>query len=377
VKKKATVAEKPKATVARETFTAEDQGMAEIPGFAGARFWSDSSRAFLDATKGAAGVWLTLSGGGEEGAYGAGVLTGMSAAGQRPDFSVVIGVSTGALMAPYAYLGTPYDAALKSAYTTISAADVFEAAGTRESLVDAWPLQKLIEKAVTPELLAAVAVEHAKGRKLFIGTTNLDAGRSVVWDMGAIASRGNEAALKLFREVLLASSSIPGFFQPVMIEAVANGKVFHEMHADGTIRAPIYVAPEAVLRGIGGARLPASELYVIVNSKLAADFQVSDRSTTAILGRSISLALKAGLTSEIARIHAAAQRQGTNFQLAAVAPEFNHPSRGAFDPDYMRALFDLGLKHGQAATAFRPDPSNQAHSTTAMHGAEGGAPVSR
>src|SRR5437764_14039955 len=156
----------------------------------------------------------------------------------------------------------------------------------------------MIEKRVTRNLLRAMAAEHAKGRRFLVATTNLDAGRRVLWNMGAIAARGDEKALKLFRDILLASSSIPGFFQPVAIEVEANGKKFQEMHLDGTITAPFFVAPEATLAA-PDARLPTNQIYVIVNSKVSSDFSMADRKVNSILGRTIGLALVTGLRAEL------------------------------------------------------------------------------
>ena len=354
--KKATpAARKPAGPPARELFTAHEQRLAAIPGFPDARFFSELAADFQQATGGAEGPWLALSGGGEDGAFGAGLLAGMSAAGVRPDFSLVSGVSTGALMAPYVFLGSDYDEALRNNYTSIHSGDVFELAATPESLFDTWPLKKTIEKNVTPALLAAVAAEHHKGRRLLVVTTNLDAGQPTVWNMGAIAARGGAAALQLFRDVLLASSSIPGFFPPVQITVEANGRTFSEMHADGTIRTPFYVAPEAVLAGADGARLPTRQLYVLVNNKLTTDFQVTERSLTAVLARSITVALKLGLRGELLRIGMAAERKGLGLQVAVVPAGFDHQARGAFDPAYMQALFELGMQYGQRGTAFGND----------------------
>ncbi|MGE3149592.1 MAG: patatin-like phospholipase family protein, partial [Pseudorhodoplanes sp.] len=196
---------KPGEFPARENFTAEEQKAAAIPGMPDARFWSDSVADFKKAIPDNPGPWLVLSSGGGDGAFGAGLLNGWSETGDRPEFSVVTGVSTGALMAPYAFLGPKYDAALKENYTTINAGSIFEAGGKGESFLDTWPLKELIAKLVDENLLAAIAAEHQRGRRLLVLTTNLDAERYVVWNMGAIASRGGEAALKLFRNILLAS----------------------------------------------------------------------------------------------------------------------------------------------------------------------------
>ncbi|MGZ3320185.1 MAG: patatin-like phospholipase family protein, partial [Xanthobacteraceae bacterium] len=274
----------------RASFTVAEEDAAVIPGIPDARVWGDSATGFMRLLSAANGPWLAISGGGSDGAYGAGVLTGWTASGTRPEFSVVTGVSIGALIAPFAFLGPRYDEEVHKNFTTIGAADIFEDRTTRDSLFDFWPLKRLVEDRITAKLLSEIAAEHARGRRLFVVTTNLDSGRRVVWNMGAIASRGDEAALKLFREVLLASSSIPGFFSPVLIEVEANGKKFHEMHSDGTLTAPFFVMPESMLSASGGAGKPFSQLYVIVNSKLGPEFSMPDRNIPGVLGRSIAVA---------------------------------------------------------------------------------------
>src|SRR5205807_147696 len=140
-----------------------------------------------------------------------------------------------------------FDAALQAVYTQTSAADIFEVGGTGESFLDTWPLRELIAKQITPALLADIAAAHQSGRRLFIITTDLDAGRSVVWNMGAIALRGGDAALKLFRSVLLASGSVPGAFPPVLIDVEGSGKRFAELHVDGGVGGQFFVAPPALM----------------------------------------------------------------------------------------------------------------------------------
>jgi len=303
----------------------------------------------------AEGPWLILSEGGQDGAYGAGLLTGWSAAGDRPEFAAVTGVSAGALMAPYAFLGAKYDNVLRDQYTTLNSGDIFELAATGESLIDTWPLKRLIAKQVTEKMLAEVAAEHKRGRRLFVVTTNLDAGRPVLWNMSAIAAHGGRQALNLFRDILLASSAVPGMFPPVLIEVEANGRRLHEMHVDGGTTAPFYVAPEPMLSGTSTRRLPAKALYVVINSKLNVDFMMPQRSTISILGRSIAVALAATTRNEIAKVYAAAQREGIGFRLAYVDPGFTQESHGVIDPDYMRALFEVGVERGKNGTAFRND----------------------
>src|SRR5947207_12676637 len=276
----------------RPDFSPDDQAAAMSPGVPDGRFWADSETDFLAALPTTPDPWLALSTGGGDGAFGAGLLNGWSESGKRPEFSVVTGVSTGALMAPYAFIGSAQDSGLKRAYTEYNAGDIFEDVKTAESLVDTWPLKRLIAKEVTPELLAQVAEAHKRGRRLLVVTTNLDAQRGVVWNMGAIAAKGDEAALKLFRDVLAASTAIPGLFPPVMIDVETNGKKTQEMHADGGLTAQIFVAPESMLNTSSITKLPASELYLIVNSRLTPEFQMTERSLIFVLGHSINVGVQ-------------------------------------------------------------------------------------
>jgi len=345
----------------RIPFTAADEVAATIPGMPDARFWADSIADFTAALPPQPGPWLALSSGGADGAFGAGLLDGLSDSGKRPDYAVVTGVSTGALMAPFAFAGPRYDEALRAAYTKITAADVFEVGSTGESFVDSWPLKDLIAKQITPALLADIAAAHRNGRRLFIVTTDLDAERSVVWNMGAIAAHaadknGGDAALTLFRNVLLASSAIPGGFPPVLIDVEANGKEFQEMHVDGGVGGQFFVAPAAVMAATADYRLPATALYVVINTGLQPGFQVVPRSTASILTGTVGAAVKVDTRLMIDRAYLAAKRSGVDFNIASIPAGFNAPSRGPFDPDYMTALFQLGEAQGKSATPFANEP---------------------
>lgn len=358
-----------KPQLSRPEFSAEDQQRAEVPGFQGVRFWASSAQDYVRHLPSTLGPWLVLSSGGEDGAYGAGFLNGWTAAGNRPDFPVVTGISTGALMAVYAFAGPKYDAALRAFYTETNSTDIFEVTPNPEGLVDTWPLKRLIQKGVTAEVMADVAAEHRRGRRLLVLTTNLDAGRSVVWDMGAIAEKGGERALKLFQEVLLASASIPGAFPPVYIEAEANGRSFMEMHVDGGVNGPMYIAPESYLFP-GGRRLPMSQLYLILNGKITPDFSPPQRNTAAILGRSISLALQMGARMDLYLFYQAAMRDGVGFNLTLVEPNFENQARGAFDPAYMKALFERGFEQGRKNKFLKELPFKE---MTAVSEGAGGA----
>ena len=336
----------------RPDFTAEDQAAAIIPGVPDARFWADSEKDFLAMLPTTPGPWLALSTGGGDGAFGAGLLNGWSETGKRPEFSVVTGVSTGSLMAPYAFIGSSQDAGLKRAYTEYNAGDIFEDTKTPESLVDTWPLKRLIAKEVTPELLAQVAEAHKRGRRLLIATTNLDAQRGVVWNMGAIAAKGDEAALKLFRDVLLASTAIPGLFPPVMIDVEANGKKTQEMHADGGLSAQVFVAPETMLNTSSTTKLPATELYLIANNRLSSEFQMTERSLIFVLGHSIAIGVQSMLRVNIDRTYAAAKRNGIPFYLSYPALSSEQQGKGAFDTEFMKGLFEAGVARGRSESPF-------------------------
>jgi len=297
----------------RAAFTVQDENVAIIPGIPDARIWGDSETEFARLLPQASGPWLAISGGGSDGAYGAGVLTGWSESGTRPEFAVVTGVSIGALIAPFAFLGPRYDEEVHKNFTTIGAADIFEDRTTRDSLFDYWPLKRLIEQRVTPTLLSEIAAEHARGRRLFVATTNLDAGRRVVWNMGAIAARGEEGR---------------------------------------TLTAPFFVMPETMLSPRSTSRPPLGQLYVIVNSKLGPEFKMPDRNIPGILGRSIGVALTAALRAEVMLTYIGAQRHGIALRIAHVDPAFDHPSRGPFDGQYMQALYEVGVAAGKKGTAF-------------------------
>src|SRR5580700_2340868 len=293
----------------RIPFTAAEEVAAAIPGMPDARFWADSLADFTAALPPQPGPWLALSSGGADGAFGAGLLNGLSQSGHRPDYAVVTGVSTGALMAPFVFAGPRYDDALRAAYTKITAA-----------------------------LLADIAAAHKSGRRLFVVTTDLDAERSGVWNMGAIAAHaadknGGDAALKLFRDVLLASSAIPGGFPPVLIDVEANGKQFQEMHVDGGVGGQFFVAPPALMAAASDYKLPATALYVVINTGLQPGFQIVPRSTASILTGTVGAAVKVDTRLMIDRAYLAAKRSGVDFNIATIPADFNMPSRGPFDPD--------------------------------------------
>jgi hypothetical protein len=350
----------PNKNLDRIAFTADEGRTARISAIPEARFFADSVAEYDAALRSASlsdEPWLVLSGGGENGAFSAGILKGWTAARTRPNFSVVTGVSTGALIAPFAFAGSSYDTFLEEAYTGITAADIFEFGAKTDSLVDSWPLKRLIERHVTPRLLADVAEQHRKGRRLFVVTTNLDTQRPVAWNLGAIAAEESPQARQLFRDVLLASASIPGLFPPVPIDVEANGRKLQELHADGGITTPFFLAPEPALlsRGRLDLRAPA-QVYVIVNNQLAPEFQVTDRMLISVLGRSLSAAVKAGTRAAVMVHTTYGRRNGVAMHFAAIDGRFTATSKAPFEQAYMKALFAHGEKLGRDGAAFGGDP---------------------
>jgi Patatin-like phospholipase len=295
-------------------------------------------------------VYLAISGGGDNGAFGAGLLNGWTAAGTRPTFKLVTGVSTGALSAPFAFAGPAYDAALKEVYTTISAKDIAEprsmlSALTGDAMADNAPLSKLVAKYVDQALLETIAAEYAKGRLLLVGTTDLDARRGIIWNLGKIAASRDPKALELFRTLLVTSAAIPGAFPPSMIDVEINGQPYQEMHVDGGATAQVFVYPpsldiKAMERKTGNQR--ERRVYVIRNSRLDPEWAQVERSTMTIAGRAISSLIHTQGIGDLYRIYLTTQRDGVDFNLAYIPDSFNAPHKEEFDTEFMRQLYAVG-----------------------------------
>ena len=304
----------------------------------------------------ASGAVLALSGGGANGAFGAGVLVGWSETGTRPEFDIVTGISTGALSAPFAFLGKDWDDELREAYTGGGATGLLSpralAGLMGPSLFSAAPLRRLVDQNVTPELLRAIATEHAKGRRLLVVTTNLDTQESIIWDMGQLATQGDEQALVLFREVLIASASIPGVFPPVMIAGLQGDQIVEEMHADGGINMPFLAVPENMLAQ--AERVPGSgraSLYVLINGQTGRTPQVVRGSLPAILTRTYESMSKATTRTFLAANAAFAARNGIAFRVASIPTDID-ASALDFDKEAMTRTFEIGRARAAAGQAW-------------------------
>ena len=306
---------------------------------------------------------LAISGGGDNGAFGAGVLVGWSESRTRPSFKIVTGISTGALIAPLAFVGPEYDAQLSEMYTTIEQNDVFEkrlilAGLVSDALADSKPLQSLIAKYVDAHLVERVAEESRRGRALVIVTTNLDAGVAVIWNIGAIAERGRPEAIGLIRKILLASASIPGFFPPVMFDVVVDGVAHQEMHVDGGASMQTFLYPAALrVRQIpnGGGARPRTA-YVIRNGRLMPGWDEVARSTPAIATRAVATLTTNSGVGDLYRIYALAKRDGVRLQLAYIGDDFEQPHSAEFDRQYMVKLFEYGRAKARAGYPWRGAP---------------------
>src|SRR5438034_797950 len=295
---------------------------------------------------------LALSGGGAEGAFGAGLLAGWTEAGNRPEFSMISGTSAGALIAPFAFLGASHDPTLKDLFTDGIAERLLHVDGLNaifgSGVFKTEPLKLLIAHYVDEDLLQLVAVQHRRGRRLFIVTTNIDAQRTAVWNMGAIAASDYSGRLQLFRDILVASASAPGLFAPAYIEVQAGNARFQEMHVDGAVTSNVLAVPESVLlQKVAFKNAAKPKLYVIVNGKIAPDFAVIGDGTLSIVARSFYSSVKANTRNTLIATYDFARRNSWQFRLAAIPPDYAMTSTTFnFDTDYMRGLFNLGFSRG-------------------------------
>ncbi len=296
---------------------------------------------------------LCLSGGGSYGAYSAGVLCGWTQCGGRPQFDVVTGISTGALIAPFAFLGTQYDPLMKEFYTTLSRKDVLRARPIRglfsEAFADNTPLANQIDRVLTEEVVREIAVEHAKGRRLYVGTTEIESRRFVVWDIGEIACRGRPCDRDTIKRILLGSSAIPGVFPPSPIEIEAEGRIFVEKHSDGGVSQGLFFAPPYTPPDLAetseGKSLYGSNVYVIVAGKLYSDPKVIKPRALAIAGSNVETVLYAQTRGDLFRLWTYSTVRGMNFSMTAIPAEFTIPGSAVdFDPKAMTAMFNEGVR---------------------------------
>jgi hypothetical protein len=296
---------------------------------------------------------LALSGGASGGAFGAGVLVGLTKAGTRPDFAIVTGVSTGALIAPLAFVGAEWDERLMDAYVGGHAAELLSlkgfAGGLGPSLFKGEGLGALVEPFIDQHLVNAVAREHARGRRLLIATTNLDSQKATIWDMGAIAQHGGEKALRLFRDVLIASATVPGLFPPKLFDVEAGGVPHQEMHVDGGVAAPLFLMPEALLHWRNlGQRLRRGRVYVIVNTVLEPSPRSTVPGVASIMGRSFETMLRFSYRQALSLASGFCARHNLPLSVASIPSSFDGLNMLKFDTVTMRKIFDEAVELAMA-----------------------------
>ena len=350
-------------------------------GIANARFFADGDpKAMIDEGNRAAGreqaalraagkptarllpvSYLAVSGGGDNGAFGAGLMNGWTESGKRPEFKMVTGVSTGALIAPFAFLGPDYNTALREVYTTMTPDKVYRPRGLTaalfdDAMADTGPLAQIIAAYAGQKMLDAIAGEYQKGRLLLIGTTDLDAQRPVIWNIGAIAASGHSGGLDLFRKILRASAAIPGAFQPVLIDIELDGKKYQEMHVDGGAIAQLFLYPASIDVTTSGLQRQRTA-YIIRNARLDPDYAASERRTLSIAGRAINTMLAASGRNDVLRTYYVTQRDKVAYNLAYIGSDFvSAPKTGEFDQTYMRALYEYGYRQARDGQPWHKTP---------------------
>jgi len=333
----------------RNPVPAQDANAATIPSATPIRSWGDETgqNVSLKLPAHSTGAILSLSGGGANGAYGAGYLLGWTARGDRPKFDIVTGISVGALIAPMAFLGPRYDSRMQSVFVNLASqksdgANVLGALFGAPSVLDNTSIKNAIAQLVDQQALDEIASESRAGRRLVIGTTNLDAQRPVVWDIGAIANSNIPNKLDLVHEIMLASAAVPGVYPPVLIHVEAGGRTYDEMHVDGGVTQEVVLVPRGVsVQGKG-------TLYVIYNNTLAPTHDpVTTVSSLSVLSHAVPTMLKYGGRNDLVVLQAAAKKAGLGYHVTAIPPTFPPAPSYLGNPQWLSQLFAFGYKRGR------------------------------
>jgi hypothetical protein len=366
----------------RDPVPAELEEAASIINMPGVRVWGDSPDSGWQADviqsirdepeglfpRGPNGEFqysgLSLSGGGDHGAFGAGFLKGWSASGTRPVFKVVSGISTGALIAPFALLGPEYDDTLEEVYTQVTADDIYRkqsvlGAYWRESLADNQPLRNMVEEYITDEIIDSIGVAHNNGQRLLIGTTNFDAQRAVIWSMGVVANSKHPDVYDMFRNIVVASAAIPVLFPPTFIDVEAGGKTYQEMHVDGGVMGQMVffgssIDWPAALQEASGEQNPVdnSVLYIIIDGEIAHHYDVVPRRLAPIADRTIKTMIKVSALSSLYKMFLHARINGYDFKYVSMPEAYKPVDDTPYDPEEMRRMFRIGHKMGSAGDSW-------------------------
>jgi len=309
---------------------------------------------------------LAVSGGGENGAFGAGLLCGWTDEGGRPTFDLVTGVSTGALTAPFAFLGSAYDPQLRAVYTELKPANVLTKRGLSavlfdDAMADNSPLYGTITKYLDDRMMVDIAAAYDSGRLLLIGSSNLDSQVPVIWNIGAIAKSGHPKAADTVRRILLASAAIPGAFPPTMFDVTMDGKAYQEMHVDGGAFVQTFLYPPSMTaarrqRMKANQKTIPANAFIIRNGRLDPEWAKVERRTLGITGRAISTMISSAGLNDVVRIFSVTQRDGVGYNLAYIGSDFDVPLTQPFDPGYMRALYDYAYQRARRGYDWSKSP---------------------
>jgi hypothetical protein len=309
---------------------------------------------------------LAVSGGGENGAFGAGLLCGWSAQGTRPTFDLVTGISTGALTAPFAFLGSAYDPQLRAVYTETSPDQILTQRGLtaalfNDAMADNTPLFKTISYYLNDTMLAAIGAAYDQGRLLLVASTDLDAQLPVIWNIGVIAKSRDPKARDTICKILLASAAIPGAFPPSMIDVTLDGRKYQEMHVDGGAFAQTFLYPQQLTRNRAQRRRAGQPIidaraFIIRNGRLDPEYADVERRTIGIAGRAIATMIAASGLNDVIRIYNVTQRDGIDYNLAYIGRDFTETLPAPFDNRYMRALFDYAYRQARVGYPWAKKP---------------------
>ena len=311
--------------------------------------------------------YLAISGGAYDGAFGAGLLSGWSDAGTRPEFMMITGVSTGALIAPFVFVGQKYDPLLRDFYTNTKSDNIFNASVWKVvdgitgglALIDSSPLAEKIRTSVTPQMLEEIAEEHRKGRRLYVITTHIEAQRGMIWDIGAIAASNNPDALMLVHKIMLASASVPGLFEPVFIDVTVGNQHYSEIHADGGVTSQVFAYPLKLNRMVIDEFKQAGlkrRMYIIRNSKVTPEYKAMEPGLFSLSGRSLETLTKYQGLGDLYRLYIGTKRDDIDYNLATIPADFLETSNEIFDPIYMQKLFALGYAMGKRQDGWMKTP---------------------
>ncbi|CUX61167.1 conserved membrane hypothetical protein [Agrobacterium deltaense Zutra 3/1] len=344
------------AAPARPTYSSSEASRAQIPGFENIRAHADDPRppkSVYDPWRPIIGkdkpAMLAISGGGAGGAFTVGVLSAWSELGTRPRFQVVTGVSTGALIAPFAFLGTQYDKRLRSLYLSDQPRRLVDlnwrGLGVfSSSLLQGNALREMVEDNITPEILDQIAREHRAGRRLLVMTTNLDTQRAVVWNIGAIASSERVDALPLVRQLLIASASVPGIFPPVSINTVVDGRLIEELHSDGGSSAQFFTLPEHLIVAPSRTGEGKLHIYVIINNALIPEFSMTASKALPIMARAYAILLKSQTKQGLIALYNFTQRSGIDLDIASIDEQVPYSMADPLNSVYMRTVYRIGYR---------------------------------